>query len=302
VREVKSISLRRVDLSGSRPTVPETVNAMAKSLSDVGLINPITVVAAKVYDNSIFVDGFRVVAGNHRVAAARALGWQEIDAFVIADDDRLENELREIDENLCRAELTPAQRAYAIKRRKEIWEARNPNGVVEVEQIVPPQDGKHGGARPQKKEFAADTAAVTGQSKQDINRHVSRAEALGDDLLEVTGTSLDKGVELDALKAMPEPERKELIQKAKAGEKVTARKQQEAPLRASEAVSMVIRQLDIFLMVLATSGISVDQLADRFADEFDPSDATTKAKVEAIIPLLDALARIGAELDLEEAA
>lgn len=153
----------------------------------------------------------------------------------------------------------------------------------------------------QKVGFASDTAEATGQTKQSINQHVSRAEALGDDLLEVTGTSLDKGVELDALKAMPEPERKELIQKAKAGEKVTARKQQEAPLRASEAVSMVIRQLDIFLMVLATSGISVDQLADRFADEFDPSDATTKAKVEAIIPLLDALARIGAELDLEEA-
>lgn len=295
MREVKSISLRRVDLSGSRPTVPETVNAMAKSLSDVGLINPITVVAAKVYDNSIFVDGFRVVAGNHRVAAARALGWQEIDAFVIADDDRLENELREIDENLCRAELTPAQRAYAIKRRKEIWEARNPNSGKTFSTIEPRTPG-----RP--KEFAADTAAVTGQTKQSINQHVSRAEALGDDLLEVTGTSLDKGVELDALKAMPEPERKELIQKAKAGEKVTARKQQEAPLRASEAVSMVIRQLDIFLMVLATSGISVDQLADRFADEFDPSDATTKAKVKAIIPLLDALARIGAELDLEEAA
>jgi hypothetical protein len=287
-----------VDLSGSRPTVPETVNAMAKSLSDVGLINPITVVAAKVYDNSIFVDGFRVVAGNHRVAAARALGWEEIEAFVIADDDRLENELREIDENLCRAELTPAQRAYAIKRRKEIWEARNPE---QVEKVFPPVDvAKHG--RAQEKGFAADTAAVTGQTKQSINQHVSRAEALGDDLLEVTGTSLDKGVELDALKAMPEPERKELIQKAKAGEKVTARKQQEAPLRASEAVSMVVRQMDIFLMVLATSGISVDQLADRFADEFDPSDATTKAKVEAIIPLLDALARIGAELDLEEAA
>ena len=105
-----------------------------------------------------------------------------------------------------------------------------------------------------------------------------------------------------ALKAMPEPERKELIQKAKAGEKVTARKQQEAPLRASEAVSTVIRQMDIFLMVLANSGIPVGQLADRFASEFDHSDAATKAKVEAIIPLLDALGRIGAELDLEEAA
>lgn len=291
MREVASIALRRVDLSGSRPTVPDTVNAMAKSLSDVGLINPITVVRAKVYDSSIIVDGFRVVTGNHRVAAARALGWEEIEAFVIADDDRLENELREIDENLCRAELTPAQRAYAIKRRKEIWEARN-SGTNCSE--IP-----KGRGRPT--EFAAETSEATGQSKQDINRHVSRAEALGDDLLEVTGTSLDKGVELDALKAMPEPERKELIQKAKAGEKVTARKQQEAPLMASEAVSTVIRQMDIFLMVLANSGIPVGQLADRFASEFDPSDATTKAKVEAIIPLLDALARIGAELDLEEA-
>ncbi|WP_446697368.1 ParB/RepB/Spo0J family partition protein [Stutzerimonas kunmingensis] len=272
---------------------------MAKSLSDVGLINPITVVRAKVYDSSIIVDGYRVVTGNHRVAAARALGWEEIEAFIIADDDRLENELREIDENLCRAELTPAQRAYAIKRRKEIWQVRNQAAGTSCSTSL--NDGRKAGPQ-HEKQFAADTAEATGQSKQDINRHVSRAEALGDDLLEVTGTSLDKGVELDALKAMPEPERKELIQKAKAGEKVTARKQQEAPLRASEAVSMVIRQMDIFLMVLATSGISVDQLADRFADEFDPSDATTKAKVEAIIPLLDALARIGAELDLEEAA
>jgi len=302
VREVKSISLRRLDLSGSRPTVPETVNAMAKSLSDVGLINPITVVAAKVYDNSIFVDGFRVVAGNHRVAAARALGWEEIDAFVIADDDRLENELREIDENLCRAELTPAQRAYAIKRRKEIWEARNPNGVVEVEQIVPPQDGKHGGARPQKKEFAADTAAVTGQSKQDINRHVSRAEALGDDLLEVTGTSLDKGVELDALKAMPEPERKELIQKAKAGEKVSARKPADPEDEAPAVVQIVLRQMEIIGMILANAGIQPDDLAELFAKEFNPSDVAVATKMAACIPLLDAFGRIAAELDIEEAA
>ncbi len=46
-------------------------------------------------------------------------------------------------------------------------------------------------------EFAADTAKVTGESKSQINRHVARAEALGDDLPRVTGTSLDKGVELD---------------------------------------------------------------------------------------------------------
>lgn len=78
------------------------------------------------------------------------------------------------------AELTPAQRAYAIKRRKEIWEARNPE---QVEQIVPPVEVKKHGHQ-QDKGFAADTAKVTGQSKQDINRHVARAEALGDILHE----------------------------------------------------------------------------------------------------------------------
>ncbi|WP_349573091.1 ParB/RepB/Spo0J family partition protein [Azotobacter salinestris] len=288
MRQVASIALRRVDLSGSRPTVPETVNAMAKSLSDIGLINPITVIPAKVYDGSVVVDGYRVVTGNHRVAAARALGWSEIEAFVIADDDRLDNELREIDENLCRAELTPAQRAYAIKRRKEIWEMRNPEGGKTV--------STPGGQ--QKVGFAADTAESTGQTKQSINQHVARAEALGDDLLEVAGTSLDKGVELDALKAMPAPERKELIEKAKAGEKVSARKQPELEVEAPAIVQTVIRQMEIFSMILANSGTTAKQMADRFVAEFDPQDAAVRAKAEAILPLLDALGRIAAEVDL----
>jgi|TARA_R100001039_G_scaffold36926_2_gene34236 hypothetical protein len=76
----------------------------------------------------------------------------------------------------------------------------------QVGQVVPPEIGYK---KPPKQEraFAADTAERTGQSKKDINRHVSRADALGDDLQAITGTSLDKGVELDALKAMPPEER-----------------------------------------------------------------------------------------------
>ena len=72
------------------------------------------------------------------------------------------------------AELTPAQRAYGIKRRKEIWEIRNPGN--QVAQLVPPEIG-YKNPPSQEKGFAADTAEATGQSKQDINRHVSRAEA-----------------------------------------------------------------------------------------------------------------------------
>ena len=48
-------------------------------------------------------------------------------------------------------------------------------------------------ARPQKKGFASSTAESTGMTKQAINRHIARAEALGDDLDRMVGTSLDKG-------------------------------------------------------------------------------------------------------------
>src|SRR5690606_20501234 len=53
---------------------------------------------------------------------------------------------------------------------------------------------------------------------------IRRAEQLGDDIEKVKGTALDKGVELDALVKLSEPERKELIERAASGEKkVSAR-------------------------------------------------------------------------------
>ena len=60
---------------------------------------------------------------------------------------------------------------------------------LEVEPVIPPQVFSHGGARPQSKSFAASTADASGMTKQAINRHLARAEALGDDLDKVTGTS-----------------------------------------------------------------------------------------------------------------
>lgn len=89
---------------------------------------------------------------------------------------------------------------------------------------------KRGRGRPMG--FAASTAALTGESKSQINRHLARAEAIGPDLLRLTGTSLDKYVELDALAKMPEPERKELMERAIAGEAVSAR----AYIKAERAI------------------------------------------------------------------
>lgn len=228
-----------------RPLITEAVDQLAASIKGIGLIQPITVRPRAVMARGLSEAGFQIIAGHHRVAACRALGWTEIDAIVIDSPHSLTDELIEIDENLCRSELTASQRSSYTKRRKAIWEAlhparsqkfervwdalpieANPQRVAlldgeQVGQVVPPV-AKHG--RTQDSGFAAATAAITGESKRDVNRHVARADALGDDIDRLVGTSLDKGVELDALKAMPEPERKELIERAVAGEKVSAKK------------------------------------------------------------------------------
>ncbi len=116
--------------------------------------------------------------------------------------------------------MTASQRTKYTKRRAQIWEALHPvehsleqrygeitnepqrkyPNNLEVESVVPPQVATHGGARPQTKGFAASTAQATGMTKQAINRHLARADALGDTTLDkITGTSLDTGVEMDAL-------------------------------------------------------------------------------------------------------
>jgi len=212
--DIERIPLRTLKASGQpRPLITEAVDKLAASIREVGLIQPISVRCVPVMDGGVAVDGYQIVAGHHRVAAARALGWTEIDAIIVDAGEHLQAELIEIDENLCRAELTASQRAQAIKRRKQIWEALHPETGRN-----PPTLGGRGNTS-----FAAETEAVSGESKRRINEHLARAEAIGDDLERVTGTSLDKGVELDALAKLPEPERKELIDRAEAGEQVSAR-------------------------------------------------------------------------------
>lgn len=246
--DIERIPLRTLKASGQpRPLITEAVDKLAASIREVGLIQPISVRCVPVMDGGVAVDGYQIVAGHHRVAAARALGWTEIDAIIVDAGEHLQAELIEIDENLCRAELTASQRAQAIKRRKQIWEALHPvekrmRGSMVMESQFDREtgdatcasslsDGRKAGPQ-HEKQFAADTASVSGESKSQINRHLARAEAIGEDLERVTGTSLDKGVELDALAKLPELERKELIDKAEAGEQVSARKASAAKQQA----------------------------------------------------------------------
>jgi len=99
---------------GRRDADNTKVTELAESISKIGLLNPVTIAKENV-----------LVAGLHRLMAAKRLGWTEIDVNVV-DVDGLYAELAEIDENLIRNELHYMDRGKQLLRRKEIYEELYP--------------------------------------------------------------------------------------------------------------------------------------------------------------------------------
>lgn len=104
----------------------DAVARLAESMKTIGLMTPITVHSPS--DDSVWL-----VAGHHRLAAAKLLGWEEIDAFVV-DASEIDLEMREIAENLHRSELTALERDEQIGRWAELLAAR-------AVQVGPPPTG-----------------------------------------------------------------------------------------------------------------------------------------------------------------
>lgn len=233
---------------GNRHRQPDVkkIEEIAKSISEIGLLNApavcmrddVTMADGEVCDNVPIL-----IYGRHRLRAMQYLGHTVVECIVYNVDD-LHAELMEIDENLARSELSPAEEAMHISRRKQIWDEINSGSNCATI--------RRGPGRP--KEFAAEVADVTGGSKPDINRTIRRARELGQDITRIVGTSLDKGVEMDALIKLPEAVRIDLIERATSGENVSARPApQPRTLTADKALDMMA--IDIIENVTSASPI-----------------------------------------------
>lgn len=261
------------------------VRKLKASISLLGLVTPIS-----VYEHDD--GGFVLAAGAHRLEAAKELGHTIIAAIVMNGSD-LERRLIEVDENLCRLELSPAERALHESERKVIWDARyalqrrqdqsntasaagddkQKLGGTSFSTQLPNTKSNDGrapelDARGQKKSpqqqpgFAAATAAVTGESKQTINNNVRRGEALGKRLLhEVVDTSLDKGIELDALAKLPPEARVDLVNRAKSGERVSAQKVLRTQHETPEAQNRVLARQAVEALQKCACAMSESEFA-----------------------------------------
>lgn len=203
----------------ARPVKPGHVLVLAESIKEIGLRQPINVRAIE--------GGYEIRGGGHRHAAFVMLERETIPA-IITDDNDLRAELAEIDENLIRNEYSPAERAIAIARRKSIYETLHPETAhggnrKSSRQIGDLKEDDEAGEEVADR-FTEATAESTGRSERSVQRDAHRGEAVGSDTLQrVIGTALDKGEEIDALAKLSPERREEVIAKAEAGEKVSAK-------------------------------------------------------------------------------
>jgi len=183
---------RRAD---ARTVTPDTVAGLVESIGAVGLINPIRVRQSG--------EGWEVIAGVHRLEACKALGLAEVTCDVVTDDD-LHAELAMIDENLCRAELSPSDRARQTARRKAIYEELNGPAKANSARAANAVMGRGDVNEHYSPTFVASTAALTGQSERLIQLNAERGQKILPEVLDmIRGTKIDTGTYMDKLKTMP---------------------------------------------------------------------------------------------------
>jgi ParB family chromosome partitioning protein len=186
-----------------RPVSEADMLAVAASFAERGQDQPII-----VRDAGDRGDKMLLVAGAHRVTAARYLGWETIQAIVLSmtPDEAV---LAEIDENLIRRELTILDRAIALKMRKEAYERAHPETA-------------HGGDRKSRKKreenqvanlatfgkdrFTKEAAAKTGLSERSIQRAIQLISELDPEAIEALRLSplADNQGQLFALAELPQ--------------------------------------------------------------------------------------------------
>jgi ParB family chromosome partitioning protein len=218
--------ISEIDIAENRrPLDDAKVQALADSIREVGLINPVTV-----------DKGGNLIAGGHRVAACKSLGWTDIPVVVLdVDEDRAA--LAELDENLCRNEGTALERSEWLARRKVIYERLYPDTRAEEQRKKGLNvSGDKLSSLKAAPSFAADTAAKTGISKRTIQRDVRVAERLAPDVRDaIRDTEIaDNKRALAALADEPAEKQRELVAAGPKAIKEAAREKRAPKLSAAE--------------------------------------------------------------------
>ena len=183
--------------AGRREADPEGVQELVDSISKVGLLNPITIDREHT-----------LIAGLHRLEAAKLLCWTEIECNVSSLEGLLA-ELAEVDENVVRKGLSAVEYSDLLLRRKEIYEALHPetkNGGDQKSEKIRTSKCRSDSM----KSFVQDTAEKLGVGRRTVERQIQTAKNLtteAKDIIRDTGTKITKKDALKLSRLEPEQQR-----------------------------------------------------------------------------------------------
>lgn len=260
------------------------IDSLAASIAELGLLQPIGV------DSS-----YRLVFGERRLRACQALGWEKIPARTVHLDSILKGELAE---NEFRKDFTHSERVAIGEAIEQELQGRNHRPAESPENFpeLPKGDTRdlaakaagfgNGKTYEQAKKVTNEAAPELVQAMDEGRASVSAAASL---------LSLPK--EEQAVIATGD---KKAIQRASKGAKT--RSIELARPDIAEHVLRIINAMDVLARFASSEGLSPNELADRFLEDVDLSQPGIADRLAATLPFMDAIGRIAAELDLEEAA
>ena len=130
--EIQTLPVARLEPRRDQPRRdfdPETLQALADSIREYGLLQPITV---RALDQGYY----QIIAGERRWRAARQAGLHEVPVRVIEADDRLATELALV-ENLQREDLNPLEEAAGYQKLMDEYDLTQEQVAARVQKSRP---------------------------------------------------------------------------------------------------------------------------------------------------------------------
>lgn len=156
-----------------RPVSEAAVESLIESITDLGVMKDAIHVRQKG-------GKLILIAGAHRLAAAKLLGWETIPAKVWTEVSDDWARLMEVDDNLAGAELNPLDTALFLASRKRLYEKLYPDTKAATGADLVAKRW-HTADTMSAVSFAAATAEKFGISERHVRRLVAAGEALGVD-------------------------------------------------------------------------------------------------------------------------
>jgi ParB family chromosome partitioning protein len=201
--QILTIPLTAVLVEGRLRSVdPNRAAELAVSLREAGQITPIEVAPEDAQGRH------RLIAGAHRVAAAKLAGMDTIRATVF-DGSEDQARLREIDENLYRRELSPLDQAAFLAERRGLYERL----------FGPVKAGRRNRAKFAQLDFFDDVAQRFGLQKRLVQLALWRRNAITPAAWSLLDGSrfAEKGVVLDAIGKLPAERQIAVVELLRAG-------------------------------------------------------------------------------------